>query len=154
MAELGLIASIVGIAGAGAKLSITIFDFASTMGNAGRELQDISTEISLLCSVLKQLEVVLAHAHFRSSPAARDTSEKILTKCNVVFDELGSIIGKLRSGKSDEGDFTSFDFADKVRWTFQRPKVQLLRSTLESCKLTLGLMLSTMQLAEKTSMRR
>lgn len=155
MAEIGLIASIIGVAGAGAKLSILIFDFASTIGTAGHELQDISTEISLLCSVLRQLENVLSHAHFRYSNAAVDASERILRKCDDALKEIRSIVSGLRSAKDEDREgIPSFEFVSKVKWTFQRSKVHLLRSTLESCKLTLVVLLSAMQVAEKTSMRR
>jgi hypothetical protein len=46
MAEIGAIATIVGIAGAGAKLSIVLFEFASQVGSAGLEIRQIGTEIS------------------------------------------------------------------------------------------------------------
>lgn len=64
MAEIGLIASLIGLVGAGTKLSIAIFDFASSIGHAGNELQHVAQEISLLCSVLEQLQGLLEHAHF------------------------------------------------------------------------------------------
>jgi hypothetical protein len=47
------------------------------------------------------------------------------------------------------------DFISKVRWAFsRRSRISMLRSTLESCKLTLSVMLNTMQLAERVSRRR
>ena len=151
MAEvIGLIASIVGVAGAGATLSIAIFDIASTIGASGKELQDLSTEISLLCSVFKQLETLLSHAHFRYSNAAVETTRKILERCKEVFSELNDIVKELPP--RNDNSIPSVDF---VKWLgFKRSKVKLIKSTLESCKLTLGIMLSTMQLAEKASMRR
>ena len=156
MAEIGLIASIVGVAGVGATLSIAIFDIASKIGAAGKELQDLSTEISLLCSVFKQLETLLSHAHFRYSNAAVDTTRKILERCKEVFNELDDVVKDLRPRKSDDlGGIPSLDFVTRVKWLgFKSSKVKLIKSTLESYKITLGIMLSTMQLAEKASMRR
>jgi len=156
MAEISLIASIIGVAGAGAKLSIAIFDIASTIGAAGKELQDLSTEISLLCSVFKQLETVLSHAHFHYSNAAVDTARKILERCKTVFNELDDVVKDLLPRKNvGLGGIPSVDFASRVKWLgFKNSKVKLIKSTLESYKLTLGIMLSTMQLAEKASMRR
>jgi hypothetical protein len=52
-AEIGAIASIIGVAGAGAKLSIMLFEFASSVGSAGTEVKRIGIEISLFCSVLR-----------------------------------------------------------------------------------------------------
>lgn len=156
MAEIGLIASIIGVAGAGAKLSIAIFDIASTIGAAGKELQDLSTEISLLCSVFKQLELLLSLAHFRYSNAAVDTTRKILERCKEVFNELDDVVKDLWPRKNNDlGGIPSVNFVTRVKWLgFRNSKVKLIKSTLESYKLTLGIMLSTMQLAEKASMRR
>lgn len=155
MAEIGLIASIIGVASVGFKLSIAVFDFASTIGAAGKELQDVGTEISMLCSVLNQLETVLQHAKFHYTAAAEETTKRILRECRAKFDELDEILVKLKSSRAEDlGLLPSVDFVARVKWTFQRSKVQLLRSTLNSCKITLGLMLNTMQLAEKASVSR
>ena len=47
MAEIGLIASIIGVAGAGAQLSIALFQVAQSIGAAGQETRVIAAEISL-----------------------------------------------------------------------------------------------------------
>jgi hypothetical protein len=39
MEAIGAIASIIGVVGAGAKLSILLFEFASTVGSAGQEVR-------------------------------------------------------------------------------------------------------------------
>ncbi|KAK3626765.1 hypothetical protein LTR56_019583 [Elasticomyces elasticus] len=152
MAELGLIAGIVGLVGAGAKLSIAIFDFASTIGHAGKELQNFGTEISQLCSFLQQLHILLNHAHFKHARTFVDDAERTVRQCQSAFVDVESIISGLRKKKGDD-TFPSVDFVDKVKWTFKRSRVLALRSTLESCKLTLNVMLSTMQLAETLSQK-
>lgn len=152
MAEIGLVASIIGIVGAGAKLSIIIFDFASTIGTAGRELQSLGTEISLLCSVLKPLQSLLDHAHFHSSQGAKYDLRRIVDDCRKVFVEIDDIFSGLQSARGSYL-FPSVDFVGKVKWTFKKSKVLMLRSTLDSCKLTLALMLSTMQSAERATER-
>jgi hypothetical protein len=152
MAELGIIVSIVGLVGAGAKLSIVLFDFASTIGSAGYELQAIGTEISLFCSVLKQVQGVLSHAHFHYSAVAIHTAQEILDRCQAIFDNIEDIVLGLRDVQSRDKIPTT-DFVRKVKWTFKKSKVQVLRSTLESCKITLHIMLTTMELAERVSLR-
>ena len=154
MAEIGIVASVIGVVGAGTKLSITIFDFAASIGNAGRELQNVATEISGLCSVLKQLQMLLEHAHFKPSETAIESAQKIIGQCSKVFTEINEIVGELRRAKGDEL-FPSVDFVSKVKWTFsKKSKVLMLRSTLEACKSTLSVMLVTMLLAERVSQRR
>ena len=153
MAEIGVVGAIVGLVGTGTKLSIAIFDFAASIGNAGRELQNVATEISDLCSMLKQVQTVLEHAHFLPSETAIAAAQRILNQCSKVFGEIDEIVGELRRTKGDEV-FPSVDFVSKVKWTFsKKSKVLMLRSTLEACKSTLSVMLMTMLLAERVSQR-
>ena len=154
MAEIGIVASVIGIVGAGTKLSIVLFDFAASVGAAGRELQGVATEISGLCSVLKQLQTVLENAHFHPSPEAIESAQRIIEQCLKVFTQLDDVVGELRRVKGDDL-FPSVDFVGKVKWTFsKKSKVLMLRSTLEACKSTLSVMLVTMLLAERVSQRR
>lgn len=154
MAEIGIVASVIGIVGAGTKLSIVIFDFAASIGTAGRELQNVATEISGLCSVLKQLQTVLEHAHFQPSAEAIESAQKIIEQCLKVFTEIEDVVAALRRAKGDDL-FPSVDFVGKVKWTFsKKSQVLMLRSTLEACKSTLSVMLVTMLLAERVSQRR
>ena len=154
MAELSIVASVIGIVGAGTKLSIAIFDFAASVGRAGRDLQHVAIEISDLCSVLKQLQILLEHAHFQTSRTAIEAAERIIRQCSRVFAEIGEVVGELRRARGDDL-FPSVDFVSKVKWTFsKKAKVLMLRSTLEACKSTLNVMLTTLLLAERVSQRR
>ncbi|KAH7386557.1 hypothetical protein BKA64DRAFT_711776 [Cadophora sp. MPI-SDFR-AT-0126] len=141
MAELGAIASIVGIAAAGAKLSMVLFEFGSTVGSARTEVNQIATEISQFCAVLKQLHSTLtkAKAH-RYSVSAIATTQDILKRCQEIFKEIEDIVHPLlnSAGKSKE---PPVDVIARMKWTFRRSKVQVLQKTLESSKNTLQLML-------------
>ena len=153
MAELALISGLVGVVGAGSKLSILIFDFAASIGSAGKELQHVATEISDLCSVLKQLQAVLEHAHFRPSAKLTTSANRIIEQCQTVFAEMDEVVSNLRKSRNGEL-FPSVDFISKVKWVFlEKSKMQVLRSTLEACKTTLSVMLMTMMLAERISHR-
>lgn len=155
MAEaVGAIASIVGIAGAGAKLSIVLFEFASSVGSAGVEARQIGTEISLFCSVLKQLQSTLTKARsYRYSISAIETTQEILDRCQDVFKEIEEIVEGLRK-KRGRATEASVDLVSRVKWTFKRSHVQMLRTTLESCKITLHIMLTTLEFAQKIATRR
>jgi hypothetical protein len=155
MEAIGAIASIIGVVGAGAKLSIVLFDFASTVGLAGKEVRQIGIEISLFCSVLKQLQSTLAKAKaFRYSLGAIETIQEILDRCQEVFKEIEGIINGLRKRGGERSTEAAPDLVARVKWTFKRSQVQLLRTTLESCKVTLHIMLSTLEFAQKIATRR
>jgi len=155
MAEIGAIASIIGVAGAGAKLSIMLFEFASSVGSAGAEVKRIGIEISLFCSVLKQLQSTLTKAKaYRYSLSALETTQEVLDRCQDVFEEIEGIVDGLRKRGTGEAVETSMGLIARVKWTFKRSKVQVLRTTLESCKITLHLMLTTLEFAQKIATRR
>lgn len=152
MEAIGALSSIIGIVGAGAKLSILLFDFASHLGSAGSEVRAIGTEISLFCAVLKQLERTLAKAKRRYSISAIETTQQILNQTRIVFEEIERLISGLK--KKGAGD-SSIDLSARVKWVLlKRSKIQMHRATLESCKITLHIMLTTLDFARKVSSRR
>jgi hypothetical protein len=151
MAEIGAIASIVGVAGAGAKLSLVLFEFASTVGSARVEVERVGTEISQFCAVLTQLRSTLKKARARRfSLSAISTTQDILERCQKIFKEIEDIVAPLQrnTGNSKE---SSVDLVARVKWTFKRSKVQVLQKTLESSKNSLQLMLQVLDLAQKTA---
>jgi predicted glycosyl hydrolase (DUF1957 family) len=157
MEAIGAIVSIIGVVGAGAKLSILLFEFASTVGSAGQEVRQIGIEISLFCSVLKQLQSTLSNAKAcRYSLSALEATQEILDRCQEIFKEIDAIVVSLRLRKrSDEhSSEATQDLIARVKWTFKRSQVQLLRTTLESCKVTLHIMLTTLDIAQKIATRR
>ena len=154
MAELSAIASIVGIVGAGAQLSIALFNLAEVVGSAGSEIRLLGTEISLFCSVLKQLEKTLTKARScRYSMSAIETTQEILDRCRDVFKSIETAIDGLSKPKGQSLE-PSVDLLARMKWAFARSKVQMQRATLESCKITLHLMLATLEFARKLSHRR
>ena len=155
MEAVGAVASIIGIVGSGAKLSIAVFDFASTIGSAGAEVRAIGTEISLFCSVLKQLERTLAKAkNRRYSISAIEATQEILDATRGVFEEIEDIVNGFQKNKR-RSEEQSIDLAARIKWTLgKRSKIQRHRAMLESCKITLHIMLTTLDFARKLSSRR
>lgn len=58
MAEIGLIASIIGVADAGAKTSLTLFRVASELGFAAYEIRLIAADTNALLAVLTNLSAL------------------------------------------------------------------------------------------------
>lgn len=151
MAEIGVIASIVGVAGAGAKLSLVLFGFASTVGSARVEVERVGTEISQFCAVLTQLRSTLKESRARKfSDDAIRTTQDILERCQKIFQEIEDIVVPLQRSTRNSKE-TSVDLVARVKWTFRRSKVQVLQKTLESSKNSLQLMLQVLDLAQKTA---
>lgn len=155
MEAIGAVASIIGIVTAGAKLSIALFEFGNSIGSAGAEVRAIGTEISLFCAVLKQLERTLSKARNRRySISAIEVTQQILDQCRKIFQEIEGLIGGLQRTK-DEFSEPSISLKGRVKWTLvKRSQMRMHRATLESCKITLHIMLTTLEFAQKVSSRR
>ena len=149
MAEIGALASVIGIAGAGAKISIAIFDFVSIVGAAASEMAALGTEVSQFCVVLKQVEATLSKAKksVRYSMTALLGIESITKQCDPILKEIEQILSGLKKKNAEP------NFMARLAWTLKRSKVQLLRKTLESAKLTLSCMLMTLLFAENIASR-
>ena len=149
MAELSALANILSVIGAGIKLSTVLYEFASSIGSAGRDIRRLAGDVSLFCAVLKQVQSVLSKAKgFRVSMTAIDSTQEVLDRCQSVFDDLGQVIEKLK-GNNDEVSLIS-----RVKWTLQKPKVQVLLESLRACTAYLHLMVTTLTLAERLSAER
>lgn len=154
MAELGVIASIIALAGSGIKVSIVLFDLADRIGSAGDEVRLLATEVTLFCSVLQAVQIALedpSGSHY--TPAALQLVDQLVRHCISVINEIDNIISSL---VKEEGtsDFPSLEWTGRVRWTFRRSKVQVKRQTLESCKNTLHLLLTTLRWSRRFSSHR
>ena len=145
MAELGLLANLAAVIGAGLQTSIALYSLANTIGSAGRELEDTASDISLFCRVLKQVQKSLDNpTSARLSATAIQDTQDVVKRCNAIIEEITNSLQSMTGSKS-----TSIDLVGRVKWTFKRPKILLQRSNLQSCTVYLHLMLSTLDRASR-----
>lgn len=149
MAELGLVANIAGVVGAGLALSKVLYDFASVLGSASRDIKGLATDISLFCSVLKHVQTTLNRAKsYRLSMTAVQTAEDVIDRCHLIFTDLQATIDKLRKGDP------KLDLLTRVKWFFKEKRILLVHEQLKTCTATLHLMLTTLMLAQKIANKR
>jgi hypothetical protein len=139
MAELAALPNLSAVACCGVKLSASIYEF----GVASRELKNLASDVAHFCSVLKQVQSALRRAKsFKVLPGAIQAVQIILDKSQELFDDLSATLSKMR-----RADGCQVDLLKRVRWTFKKPKVLLLRDGLRSCDAMLHLMLATLSFA-------
>lgn len=137
------------MAGAGLKLSTTLYTYSATAFKADKELRDIAENVSVTSSVLDQLGRVLEEdkkARLCSDSALR-TTEGVAERCKSVFQELDVALKKSLS-KSRDGKLSA---VQKMKWPFLEPKIKLAQSNLESIKSTLLLMLNVVSYARNVA---
>lgn len=149
MAELfGLAASIIQIAGAGAKLSTALYTFVSSAARADHEINDIADDVQITANALEGVGLVFSDETSQSvvSVKAMQDARNLITRCEAVFEEIRELVEKRRKvgkgGKS--GGLTALG---KLSWPMKEQRVQLLRSRLESLKSSLMLLLQVLKLA-------
>lgn len=146
---LSVVASIVGIAGAGIQLSTTLYTYAETAFYADKSLQDIARDVSLTSSVLGQLGELLKQdkqAKLCSENALR-TADEAVTGCKAVFAEIDTALQKsLKKSGDGKGAVSKLQ---RLKWPLVEPKMKLLQGNLDRLKSTLLLMLNVLAYAKK-----
>jgi hypothetical protein len=96
MAEIGLIASVVGVACAGIKLSTTLYTFSETVATAADSIKAIAKDVSLTSAVFEEPSSNLKHDEQARlySGAALKTAETVVGDCEAVFKQIDGALSK------------------------------------------------------------
>jgi len=145
MAEVGLIASIIGIASAGAKLSKGLWDVAKAFGSAGKDIKLVASEISALCRVFTQLGNTLKGESAATVNAERLAGD-VLEMCNDLMVESQELLDVLRPLVAlSESHYRKALL--RVQWLFKRSKFAAHKQSLGMLQGTLTLLFSGMTYA-------
>ncbi|KAI9700822.1 MAG: hypothetical protein M1836_002191 [Candelina mexicana] len=139
----GVVASVAALVKVGAALSYTLFSLSDGYGSAATELGDIAVDISMFSSTLKQLASTLETGENPDHHLLVNVNQ-VVERCQDLFDHIGLLLSDLRNDGTKVMD--KLEFVRKMRWHFRRPKVLLIRGTIDSFKTTLSLMLATQDL--------
>ena len=143
----GIIASIIGVAGAGFRLSLVLNAVGSEISNPECDIHSIAKGISLFSLMLKQVGKTLEEGKTVATQSAIDTASEIRDQSQVVFDEIKNMVD-LAQARDESGRLRSITIAQRVKWCFKKQKVQYLLGQLESLKLSLSIMLQILQMGE------
>lgn len=147
MAELGLLANLVAVVGVGVQTSLALYSLASTIGSAGRELEDMACDISLFCRVMKQVHKSVHNpTSARLSMTAISDTQDIVARCHAILEDIRRSLDSISGGKQQ-----TFDTLARVKWPFKKPKLLVQRSSLHSCTAFLQLMLSVLDRGSRLS---
>lgn len=124
-AELGTLSAIISIATFGAQTSMVLYDLASTIVSAKRDVTVVAQNIALFCSVLKNVGSTLEKARSkRFSISAISTTQEILDRCKELFQEIFDIASDRQKTPVARSSKTTMSHTARVKWVFKRVKVQ------------------------------
>ncbi|RMZ66073.1 hypothetical protein GMOD_00005140 [Pyrenophora seminiperda CCB06] len=136
MAEtIGLIASVLQLAGTGLKLSQALYEYADAVASADRRIRDIAKEVRLTSFVIEELGSVFRQDETASviSENAVQTANETIEECSVFFAEIEVTLNKSKKGK-----------LGRLLLPFRDSKIELLRSHIDKLKSTLQLLMQVL----------
>jgi hypothetical protein len=135
MAEIGIIASIIQVTGAGLALSKTLYQYADSVSGAENRVKNIAKEVELTSFVIEELGHIFKQEQTPTllSKNAIKTADEALRECSSVFTELDAALKKTK--KNALGRF---------KFPFRETKIELLRSHIDKLKSTLQLLLQVL----------
>jgi predicted transcriptional regulator len=146
---LGVAASIIQIADLGARVSIKLSTFYHKVKQANDNIQNLSTDVALTCTVLKQLGDNLQQDENVKlySPDAFSVAKDIMGECDKVFRQIESameddIISASPSASTSAVKHHVRKAAHKLHFVFLEPQLSVLQSNLDRLKSTMLLMLN------------
>lgn len=139
---LGVVAGVIQLADVGAKLSVKLSSFARKAKSADLAIRDVSQDVALTCNVLRELgnELRKDEEAKLCSNEAMTTAQDVIDECHKVFKDLDNALDKNKAVPQDAVVFKKW--AQKLKYPFIEPHIDILRTNLERLKSTLLLMLS------------
>ncbi|EXJ73936.1 uncharacterized protein A1O5_02230 [Cladophialophora psammophila CBS 110553] len=131
MAEVGLVASLLGISTFGIQLTRTLYNFGSTASSAREQTDYIARHVTLYSDVLD----LLAQRIDDDEPIH---SRKAIDLVYDIYDQSCDLFNNIRDLLPDRADKISF--MQKIKWNFKKTKVDLLVSEIEYLKSTVNLL--------------
>lgn len=149
-------ASIIAIAGAGVQIAIKLVTLATQISTASERVSSIGNEISLTSGVLHQLGELMTQTTTDDrisifSKGGLETTRTSAAMCERIFLELEKETRRaseqIRGCKRLNGARIKLSKAEKAKWPFLQPSIDILRADLREAKGTLMLMLQVTSLA-------
>jgi hypothetical protein len=149
-------ASIIAIAGSGVQIAIKLVTLATQISTASERVSSIGNEISLTSGVLHQLGELMIQKTTDDgisifSKGGLETTRTSAAMCERIFLELEKETRRtseqIRGCKRLNGGKIKLSKAEKAKWPFLQPSIDILRADLRDAKETLMLMLHVTSLA-------
>lgn len=148
MAEAAAVASIVGIASFGIKLTKVLYDFGSNVSSAREQTSYIARHVDLYANVLDILTERIDDEEPILSDAAFDLIDELKYQSNELFTMIEQSLPSPKEGKDD------ISFLQKVKWNFTKSRVALLVGELDYLRSTVHLLITIIFTGRKIRSRR
>lgn len=142
--NLDIIASIIGVASDGFRLSLLLNAYSTDL----RLAHSIARGVSSYSLTLKHVGHTLQQQDNVQSEAAIHAAKSIADESKLVFDEIEHSLVKVQQAQTNG----SISPSQRFTWYFKRGKVAYLLAALESLQLSLSLILQVIHLGLRMSL--
>lgn len=146
MAELvGLIASIITLAETGFQIARAVSRIADEFGQAKTRIKSIATDTRTISFILRELQKRLERMRAEQD-VIKETyvlTTEIITLCKTDIEGIEDLLKGLESKSK-----SYVSVKEKTKWLFTKSKISLRQSSLDSLKLTLSLLMHTLDFME------
>lgn len=140
MAEVvALVASIATLAELGFAISKTISTAAEENGSAKRQIKVIFVDMNAVCMILSDLQKRIKRADPPVTPQFSEVATQVVAVCKSDIDDISKHLVPLLTTPSQ-----GLGMKKKLKWLFPRSKLSLRQASLNRLKLSLTLILQTL----------
>jgi hypothetical protein len=156
IAVIGGVSAILSIAKESAEIAKRLCNLAKTLYHAQKEVQDISKEVQSFSRILLLLDDILDSAQSTELTVGRASTKKklvqeLVKQSRSLLKEFGRLREKLKPLIKDQSTNTLSRTIARLRWSRNKSSTTDLRRALDSHKITLNLLLTTILLGEKVA---
>lgn len=145
MAEIvGLVTGIGTIVATAFTIAKTVSTVANDLGTAGSQIKAIATDTKAIAFVLRDLKRRVIKNSRRFDGEAKSVLKETVALCTSEIENMRTHL--LPLFQSTEG--RKMEFRQRARWLFAKSKVSTTKASLDSMKVTLGLLLHTIEYIE------
>jgi hypothetical protein len=153
MAEVGLVAAIVQLAGLGATLSIQLYKVSDAIGTAGRESRIIAADVALFSQTLRAVGKLLERPLLQTDDMCQ-IARNTIRCCQPLLDDISDIVRELRPSRLRKSRKQHTPgFISRVKWLFRKPRVESIQKALSSLRANLTLLVASIDLNEAIAAR-
>src|SRR5271163_4486474 len=117
MAEVGIAASVLGVASFGVRLTLTLYDFGATASAARAQTDRVARNVTHYSNLLELLGERLEDDKRVHSEAALDFIEELSEDSRDLFKRIKRLLPSREHGQDQ------ISLIEKVKWNFKKPKV-------------------------------
>ncbi|KIW15349.1 hypothetical protein PV08_05395 [Exophiala spinifera] len=132
MAEVGLVASLIGIAAFGVRLTTELYQFGATASSAREQTDFIARNLRLYSDVLELLADRIDDDEPIHSDKALDLVDEIYHQSHDLFYRIEDLLPK------------RMNLVQRIKWTYSKAKVEVLVAEIEYLKSTVNLLVSVL----------